>query len=58
MSSKTYRYDYDLLKEQIDDADVNEYTAEYLNQAALKTNINLLMRIKDGKALELAQYQF
>lgn len=54
---KLYRYDYDLLKEQIDDADVNEYTAEYLNQAALKL-ISIFDENKDGKALELAQYQF
>lgn len=52
-----YRYDYDWLKEQIDGADVNEYTAEYLNQAALKL-ISIFDENKDCKALELAQYQF
>ena len=52
-----YRYDYEWLKEQIDGADVNEYTAEYLNQAALKL-ISIFDENKDGKALELAQYQF
>lgn len=52
-----YRYDYGWLKEQIDGADVNEYTAEYLSQAALKL-ISIFDENKDGKALELAQYQF
>lgn len=52
-----YRYDYGWLKEQIDGADVNEYTTEYLNQAALKL-ISIFDENKDGKALELAQYQF
>ena len=52
-----YRYDYEWLKEQIDGADVNEYTAEYLNQAALKL-ISIFDENKDCKALELAQYQF
>lgn len=54
---KLYRYDYDWLKKQIDDADVNEYTTEYLNQAALKL-ISIFDENKDDKALELAQYQF
>lgn len=54
---RLYRYDYDWLKEQIDGADVNEYTAEYLNQAALKL-ISIFDENKDYKALELAQYQF
>lgn len=54
---KLYRYDYEWLKEQIDDADVNEYTVEYLNQAALKL-ISIYDENKDCKALELAQYQF
>lgn len=52
-----YQYDYDWLKEQIDDADINEYTAEYLNQAALKL-ISIFDENKDYKALELAQYQY
>ena len=52
-----YRYDYDWLKEQIDGSDVNRYTAEYLNQAALKL-ISIFDENKDCKALELAQYQF
>ena len=52
-----YRYDYGWLKEQIDGADVNEYTAEYLNQAALKL-ISIFDENKDCRALELAQYQF
>lgn len=54
---KLYRYDYEWLKEQIDGADVNEYTAEYLNQAGLKL-ISIFDENKDCKALELAQYQF
>lgn len=54
---KLYRYDYEWLKEQIDGADVNEYTTEYLNQAALKL-ISIFDENKDCKALELAQYQF
>ena len=54
---KLYRYDYEWLKEQIDGADVNEYTAEYLSQAALKL-ISIFDENKDYKALELAQYQF
>lgn len=54
---KLYRYDYEWLKEQIDGADVNEYTAEYLNQAALKL-ISIYDANKDCKALELAEYQF
>lgn len=54
---KLYRYDYEWLKEQIDEADVNEYTAEYLNQAALKL-ISIFDENKDCKALELAKYQF
>ncbi len=54
---KLYRYDYEWLKEQIDGADVNEYTAEYLNQAALKL-ISIFDENKDSKALELAKYQF
>lgn len=53
---KLYRYDYEWLREQIDGADVNEYTAEYLNQAALKL-ISIFDENKDNKALELAQYQ-
>ncbi len=52
-----YRYDYEWLKEQIDGADVNKYTAEYLNRAALKL-ISIFDENKDCKALELAQYQF
>lgn len=52
-----YRYDYEWLKDQIDSADVNEYTAEYLNQAALKL-ISVFDENKDYRALELAQYQF
>ena len=52
-----YRYDYEWLKDQIDSADVNEYTAEYLNQAALKL-ISIFDENKDYRALELAQYQF
>lgn len=51
-----YRYDYEWLKDQIDGADVNEYTAAYLNQAALKL-ISVFDENKDDKALELAQYQ-
>lgn len=54
---KLYQYDYEWLKEQIDGADVNEYTVEYLNQAALKL-ISIFDENKDCKALELAQYQF
>ena len=54
---KLYRYDYEWLKKQIDEEDVNEYTAEYLNQAALKL-ISIFDENKDYKALELAQYQF
>ena len=54
---KLYRYDYEWLKEQIDGADVNEYTVEYLNQAALKL-ISIFDENRDYKALELAQYQF
>lgn len=53
---KLYRYDYEWLKDQIDDADVNEYTAEYLSQAALKL-ISIFDENKDHRALELAQYQ-
>ena len=54
---KLYRYDYDWLKKQIDSEDVNEYTSEYLNQAALKL-ISVFDENKDYEALELAQYQF
>ena len=54
---KLYYYDYEWLKEQINAEDVNEYTAEYLNQAALKL-ISIFDENKDSKALELAQYQF
>ena len=54
---KLYRYDYEWLEEQIDGADVNEYTAEYLSQAALKL-ISIFDENKDCKALELAQYVF
>lgn len=54
---KLYRYDYNWLKKQIDDEDVNEYTVEYLNQAALKL-ISIFDENKDYEALELAQYQF
>lgn len=54
---KLYRYDYEWLKEQIDGADVNEYTAEYLNQAALKL-ISIFDENSDCKALVLAQYLF
>ena len=52
-----YQYDYEWLKEQIDSADINEYTVGYLNQAALKL-ISIFDKNKDNKALELAQYQF
>lgn len=52
-----YRYDYEMLKEQIDRADVNEYTTEYLSQTALKL-ISVFDENKDFKALELAKYQF
>lgn len=54
---KLYRYDYKCLKEQIDEADVNKYTAEYLSQAGLKL-ISVFDEIKDCKALELAQYLY
>lgn len=54
---KLYRYDYEWLKDQIDEADVNEYTSEYLNQAALKL-ISIFDANRDFRALELAQYQF
>lgn len=54
---KLYRYDYEGLKEQIDDADINEYTVDYLNRTALKL-ISIFDENKDYKALELAQYQF
>ncbi len=52
-----YRYDYEWLKDQIDSADVNEYTADYLIQAALKL-ISIYDEKKDYRALDLAQYQF
>ncbi len=54
---RLYRYDYEWLKKQIDGADVNEYTTEYLNQAGLNL-ISIFDENKDYKALELAQYQF
>lgn len=54
---KLYQYDYEWLKEQINDSDVNEYTAGYLSQAALKL-ISIFDENKECKALELAQYQF
>lgn len=54
---KLYRYDYKWLKEQIDEADVNIYTAEYLNQAGLKL-ISVFDEINDCRALELAQYLY
>ena len=52
-----YYYDYDWLKCQIDDAEINEYTVEYLSQTALKL-ISVFDENKDYRALELAQYQF
>lgn len=51
-----YQYDYIYLKKQIDEAEVNEYTVEYLSQSALKS-ISIFDEKKDYKALELAQYQ-
>ncbi|MCI8327580.1 MAG: hypothetical protein HFI37_07370 [Lachnospiraceae bacterium] len=53
---KLYRYDYERIKEQIDGADVNEYMAKYLRQAALKL-ISIFDENKDCEALELAQLE-
>ena len=51
-----YYYDYAYIKEQIDKADVNEYTLSTLNHAALQL-INVYDATKDKKLLDLAEYQ-
>jgi len=51
-----YYYDYAYIKEQIDKADVNEYTLSTLNYAALQL-INVYDATKDKKILDLAEYQ-
>lgn len=52
-----YQYDYGILKEQIDNADIDECTVCYLNNSVLKL-ISVFDEKKDYRALDLAQYQF
>ncbi len=50
-----YCYNYDYFYEQIDKADVNEYTTMYLNHAALRL-VQAYDVNKDKKLLEIAEY--
>lgn len=50
-----YCYNYDYFYEQIDKADVNEYTVTYLNHAALRL-VQAYDTNKDKKLLEIAEY--
>lgn len=50
-----YAYNYDYFYEQIDKADVNEYTTMYLNHAALRL-VQAYDANKDKKLLEIAEY--
>lgn len=51
-----YYYDYTYIREQIDKADVNEYTVGTLNQAALSL-INAYDATNNLELLDLAEYQ-
>ena len=51
-----YEFDYDFLRKQIDQSEVNEYTAGALNESVLQL-INAYDINKDIQLLDLADYQ-